>query len=81
MLKEFINRLFNNNKEEKVLKEGTVKFFNVKKGFGFIKEKDSDQDIFVHSTNLIDKIRENDRVQFYVKQDEKGPSAVKVKLI
>ncbi|MGO3181889.1 MAG: cold-shock protein [Aequorivita sp.] len=80
MLKAFINKLMNNKKPE-VMKEGTVKFFNVTKGFGFIKVKDTDQDIFVHSSNLIDKIREGDKVQFDVEQGEKGPSAIKVKLL
>lgn len=61
-------------------KEGTVKFFNGHKGFGFIKLKDSDEEIFVHSTNLIDKIRENDQVTFAVEKSEKGLSAVKVRL-
>ena len=60
--------------------EGTVKFFNESKGFGFIKVSDSDQDIFVHSSNLIDNIREDDRVTFDVEQGEKGPSAVQVRL-
>jgi len=62
------------------MKEGTVKFFNESKGFGFIKVSDSDQDIFVHSSNLIDNIREDDRVTFDVEQGEKGPSAVQVRL-
>ncbi len=80
MLREFINKLIN-NKKVNTMKEGTVKFFNEAKGFGFIKVKDTDQDIFVHSTNLIDNIREDDRVQFDVEQGEKGLSAVKVRLL
>lgn len=62
------------------MKEGTVKFFNESKGFGFIKMSDSDQDIFVHSSNLIDNIREDDHVTFDVEQGQKGPSAVQVRL-
>ncbi len=62
------------------MKEGTVKFFNNAKGFGFINIKDSDEDIFVHSTNLIDEIKENDQVTFEVEKGEKGLSAVKVRL-
>jgi len=80
MLRKFFNKLINTKKVE-VMKEGTVKFFNESKGFGFIKVKDTDQDIFVHSTNLIDNIREDDRVQFDVEQSEKGPSAIKVRLL
>jgi cold shock protein len=79
MLKKFIN-LFMNTKEVTNLKEGTVKFFNTTKGFGFISSKDSDTDIFVHSTNLIDKIKQNDLVTFDVQKGEKGLTAVKVRL-
>ncbi len=63
------------------MKEGTVKFFNRTKGFGFIKPKDSDEDVFVHQTGLIDEIHENDRVSFDMKSGEKGMSAVNVKLL
>ena len=80
MIKEFINKLINNNNKVKDMKEGTVKFFNNAKGFGFINIKDSDEDIFVHSTNLIDEIKENDQVTFEVEKGEKGLSAVKVRL-
>ena len=45
------------------MQEGTVKFFNVTKGFGFIVPANGDAEIFVHSTGLIDEIRENDKVQ------------------
>jgi cold shock protein len=38
-------------------KEGTVKFFNTEKGFGFISQSDNRNDVFVHSTGLIDPIR------------------------
>jgi len=79
MLKEYINKLL--NKKTEVMKEGTVKFFNEAKGFGFIKVTDTDQDVFVHSTNLIDNIREDDKVQFEVEQGDKGLSAVKVRLL
>jgi len=62
-------------------KEGTVKFFNATKGFGFISQTDDRSDIFVHSTGLIDQIRDNDRVQFDVEEGKKGLSAVNVKVI
>lgn len=63
------------------MKEGTVKFFNNTKGFGFIKPSDSDEDIFVHSSGLIDEIRENDKVQFEVEMGKKGLNAVNVELV
>ena len=80
MIKEFINKLMNIIKS-RTMKEGTVKFFNNAKGFGFIKISDSDEEIFVHSTNLIDDIREDDKVKFEVEKGDKGLSAVKVSLV
>jgi len=80
MFKKIINKLNNNNKTI-TMKEGTVKFFNNAKGFGFIKLNDSDEEIFVHSTNLIDDIKENDNVKFDVEKGDKGLSALKVSLI
>jgi CspA family cold shock protein len=61
--------------------EGTVKFFNGTKGFGFIKPSDSGEDIFVHSSGLIDEIRENDQVEFDVEEGKKGLNAVNVKVL
>jgi CspA family cold shock protein len=61
------------------MKKGTVKFFNETKGFGFIKE-DGGQEIFVHATGLIDKVKENDEVVFETQEGKKGINAVNVKL-
>ncbi len=80
MIKKLIKKLINSNNKIEVMKEGTVKFFNNAKGFGFIKLSDSDEEIFVHSTNLIDEIREDDKVKFEIEEGEKGLSAVKVSL-
>ena len=62
-------------------KQGTVKFFNETKGFGFIVPSDGSQDIFVHSSGLIDEVRENDQVEFEVENGRKGLNAVNVKVI
>lgn len=59
--------------------QGTVKFFNEAKGFGFIKPSDSSADVFVHSSGLIDKIRENDKVEYEQERGPKGMNAVKVR--
>ncbi|MBI4930553.1 MAG: cold shock domain-containing protein [Bacteroidetes bacterium] len=61
------------------MEKGTVKFFNDAKGFGFIKTE-SGKELFVHSSGLIDKVRENDNVTFDVQEGKKGPNAVNVKL-
>lgn len=63
------------------MQEGTVKFFNETKGFGFISPSDGSSDIFVHSSGLaVRSIRENDKVIFDVQKGEKGLNAVNVKL-
>ncbi|KQM29946.1 cold-shock protein [Chryseobacterium sp. Leaf201] len=63
------------------MQEGTVKFFNEAKGFGFIAPADGSSDIFVHSSGLtVRSIRENDKVVFDVQKSEKGLNAVNVKL-
>ena len=61
--------------------QGTVKFFNESKGFGFIKPSDSSEDIFVHVSGLIDEIRENDTVKFDVEKGRKGLNAVNVEVV
>lgn len=63
------------------MQKGTVKFFNSSKGFGFIKPDNSGEDIFVHSSGLIDQIRENDKVQFEVERGKKGMNAVNVEVL
>ncbi|MFT4612367.1 MAG: CspA family cold shock protein [Psychroserpens sp.] len=61
--------------------EGTVKFFNVRKGFGFITLKDSDEEIFVHKTNLKSKIKDKNKVTFNIEQSDKGPIATNVRVV
>jgi CspA family cold shock protein len=58
--------------------QGTVKFFNEAKGFGFIKPSDSSPDIFVHVSGLIDEIQENDEVTYEEQKGKKGMNAVNV---
>jgi len=62
------------------MKNGVVKFFNSTKGFGFIKDESSGEDIFVHSSGLMDNVHENDKVTFDVQNGKKGLNAVNVKL-
>ena len=61
--------------------QGTVKFFNSEKGFGFIKHDDSSKETFVHVSGLIDEIKENDKVEFETQEGKKGINAVNVKKV
>lgn len=63
------------------MKTGTVKFFNVIKGFGFIKVDGTGEEIFVHKTDVQGTIRENDAVEFEVREGQKGLNAVNVRVI
>ena len=62
------------------MSNGTVKFFNDSKGFGFIAPDDGSKDVFVHKNGLIDNISEGDQVSYDVEQGQKGLNAVNVKL-
>ncbi|UKT65900.1 cold-shock protein [Pedobacter mucosus] len=62
------------------MQTGVVKFYNETKGFGFIKAENGEE-IFVHITGLIDKIREDDNVEFEVQQGKKGLNAINVRQV
>jgi cold shock protein len=62
------------------MSKGKVKFFNNSKGFGFIKDEESENEYFVHVSGLIDKIKEDDEVTFDLQEGKKGLNAVNVKL-
>ncbi len=63
------------------MNNGTVKFFNNDRGFGFIAPDDGGIDVFVHKNNLIGEITEGDKVSYDVEEGEKGLNAVNVKVI
>jgi cold shock CspA family protein len=66
---------------EDTMRTGTVTFFNTSKGYGFIKDSQSQESIFVHANGLAGgAIGENDKVSFEVEMGPKGPNAVRVKL-
>ena len=62
------------------MSNGTVKFFNTSKGFGFITPDDGSKDVFVHKNSLTTEIREGDKVSYEVEEGQKGLNAVNVKV-
>ena len=63
------------------MSKGTVKFFNESKGFWFITEEGTNKEHFVHISGLVDEIRQNDEVEFDLKEGRKGLNAVNVKVL
>ena len=61
------------------IRNGTVTFFNEAKGYGFIRDLETQESIFVHITGLVDPIKDNDKVTFEIEMGQKGPNAVAVK--
>jgi cold shock CspA family protein len=62
------------------IRKGVVTFFNDSKGFGFIRDMESKQSIFVHVNNLQEKIKENNIVAFELGKGPKGATALNVRL-
>lgn len=61
---------------------GTVKFYNEKSKFGFIKDDDNEgQEYYTHEKHLIDQISDGDRVTFELTDSKRGPVAIDVKLL
>ncbi|MBT8258311.1 MAG: cold shock domain-containing protein [Flavobacteriaceae bacterium] len=63
------------------MKQGTVKFFNESKGYGFITEDDSGSEYFVHISGLTEEVKQGDAVEFELKEGKKGMNAVNVKVV
>ncbi len=61
--------------------QGTVKWFNSTKGFGFITPSDGGKDVFVHKNEAPDSLRDGDRVEYEVGESEKGPKATNVQVV
>ncbi|QEC66491.1 cold shock domain-containing protein [Panacibacter ginsenosidivorans] len=66
---------------EDLIRKGTVTFFNDAKGYGFIKDADSNESVFVHINSLTEEIRENNKVTFEVEMGPKGANAINIKLV
>lgn len=63
------------------VRKGVVTFFNESKGFGFIKDTETQESVFVHVNGLLNAIKENDKVSFQVVMGHKGKNAVEVSKI
>ncbi|MCP4310402.1 MAG: cold-shock protein [Bacteroidetes bacterium] len=63
------------------MSNGTVKFFNNAKGFGFITPDDGSKDVFVHQSGLTDEITEGDKVSYDVQEGPKGLNAANVTIL
>lgn len=61
--------------------KGVITFYNTAKGFGFIKDRNTQQSIFFHANALLEPVKEQDKVGFEIERTPKGPSAVNVKLL
>ena len=64
-----------------LIRKGTVTFFNDSKGYGFIKDTETQDSIFVHVNSVTGTIKENDKVTFETEMGPKGMNAVRVKLV
>jgi cold shock CspA family protein len=63
------------------IRKGKVTFFNTGKGYGFIRDLETNESIFVHSNGLMDEINENDKVTFEMERGPRGMNAIKVALV
>lgn len=65
--------------EMDIVRQGKVTFFNESKGYGFIKDDQTQESIFVHINGLMQPVKENDKVTFETEMGQKGLNAIKVK--
>ncbi len=63
------------------IRKGVISFFNDQKGYGFIRDLETQESIFVHLNGLVDSVKESDMVTFNVEQSPKGLNAYDVKLV
>ncbi len=63
------------------IRKGVVTFFNDSKGYGFIKDSETSESVFVHVHNVLEEIKENNMVSYEVEMGQKGPTAVRVSVV
>lgn len=62
------------------IRMGKLSFFNESKGYGFIRDSETNESIFAHATNFLEEIQEGNHVSFETEKGPKGPVAVRVRL-
>jgi CspA family cold shock protein len=62
------------------MNQGKIKFFNESKGYGFVKDTDTEKEYFLHVSGLIDEVKDDDSVTFELAEGRKGLNAVNVRL-
>ncbi len=62
------------------IRKGTVTYYNDSKGYGFIRDAETKESVFVHVNNVLEEITEGNLVSFEVEMGHKGPTAVQVKI-
>lgn len=66
---------------EDLIRKGVITFFNYDKGYGFIKDLETQESVFVHANSLSEPVKENNKVSFEIEMGPKGSNAVNVKLV
>lgn len=69
------------DEDEDTTRQGIIKFFNESKGYGFIKDVGSQDSVFFHVNNLLDEVKEGNKVTFEIETGPKGASASQVRLV
>jgi len=78
-LKRILKIFSSNDSSQK--RKGRVKFFNRKRGYGFIEAESLERDVFVHVTSVDEQINKGDQVAFEVKKSDKGLEATNVQIL
>lgn len=66
---------------EDLIRKGIVTFFNHEKGYGFIRDLETQESVFVHINSLNEEVKESNKVTFEVEMGPKGANAVRVSLV
>lgn len=88
MILDKIKALFSSGSKKKTTakstrghRTGTVRYFNYRKGYGFISCPDLEDDTFVHVSDTNGSLRKGDKVTFRIEQEDKGPRAREVEVV